>query len=315
MKRRNHLWIILVIAVVLALCCGSSTIAALLVGPAFLGGLRGVANDTIAIIDLQGVIVSGEGDGFTSGVIYADTTVNDLEMAANNPAVAAIVLDINSPGGSVFASAAIYEAVLACPKPVIARMGEVAASGGYYVACASDYILAHPATLTGSIGVIWEFTNAEELMDLLGIQTQIVKSGQHKDQGGYHRPLTEQELAMYQEIVDEAYEDFLQVVADGRGLPREQVRGLADGRVFSGRQAVELNLADAEGDLDDAIQVAAQMGNIEGPPRLLHIQRQPGLLDVFLSYFSRVERPPELALLEELMNADTARPQYLYIAP
>ncbi|NLG48817.1 MAG: signal peptide peptidase SppA, partial [Chloroflexi bacterium] len=283
------------------------------VGPAFLEGITGIAGNTVAILDLQGVIASGS--GLSGGTIYADTVVNDLEMAANNPAVAAIVLDINSPGGSVFASATIYEAVRACPKPVVAYMGEMAASGGYYIACGSDYILAHPATLTGSIGVIWQFTNAEKLLDMLGVQTQVVKSGQHKDQGGYHRPLTEQELEMYQEIVDEAYEDFLQVVADGRDLAPEQVRELADGRVFSGRQAVELSLADAEGDLDDAIAVAASMGNIEGTPSLLHIQHQPGLLDVFLSYFSSVQRPPEAALLEELLNADAARPQYLYVAP
>lgn len=315
MKRKSHLGIILVIVVVLLLCCGGTMTLVLLASPAILQGFEGSAGNTVAIIGLEGVITSGAGDGINRGTVYSEATIDDIEAAVENPSVAAIVLDINSPGGSVFASASIYEAVRNCPKPVVARLGEIAASGGYYVACGSDYIVAHPTTLTGSIGVIWEFTNVAELLDILGVQTQVVKSGDHKDEGGYYRPLTEEELQMYQSIVDEAYADFVQVVSEGRDLPEEQVLKLADGRVFSGKQALEAGLVDAEGNLDDAIDIAAQMGGIEGDVHLLRFQRQPGLLDAFLSYFSNAGQPKELAVLDELMGPDAALPQYLYVSP
>lgn len=320
MRSRAWLWLVLIVLLVLVLSCAScATLGLLTLGQP--GGVTPFARpvgDAIAVIEVKGAILTGKtppGLGSTA-IVYSERVIQDLWAAIADPSVKAIILDVNSPGGSVVGTTDIHRALVECPKPVITSMGEVAASGGYYIACATQYVLARPATTTGSIGVRWQFINAETLLRKLGVEVQIIKSGLHKDQGGWHRPLSPEEMAMYQAIVDQAYETFVQIVARGRNLDAEKVRGLADGRVFTGRQALALGLVDAEGNLDDAIQVAAQMAGIRGRPRLVRFEARPGLFDLLWGFASGLKRPTELALLEELLGArETPKLQYLYTGP
>lgn len=320
MKNKSAIWLVLFIAAALVLCCGGCMLLSLFTARSSGtgSGLAGGPGNGIAVIEVKGVIASGAGAGGVPqyGTVYADDVIQHVQRATGDASIGAIVLDINSPGGSVVGSVDIYRALRSSHKPIVASMGEVAASGGYYIACAAQRILARSATTTGSIGVIWQFTNAEELLRKLGVDTQIVASGEHKDEGGWHRPLDEEELAIYQSIVDQAYEDFLQVIVDNRDLPADRVRSLADGRIFSGRQALSLGLVDAEGNLDDAIEVAAQLGGIEGEPRILRFGRNPTFFDLFIGAMTRTDRPKELVLLQELLgDGGVPRLQYLYTGP
>lgn len=313
MKRRTWPWVVII---VLALCmfglCGCLILGVVV---SRLPTGSSVGSGTVAVIQVHGAILSGDspvGFGAESGA-YSGRIIRELEEATENPMVKAIVLDVDSPGGSVVASADIHRALLECYKPVVTSMGETAASGGYYIAAATQYIVARPATLTGSIGVIWEFTDASALLEKLGIELRSIKSGSFKDQGSIARPLSEQEVAMLQAIIDEAYDDFVQVIVEGRDLSQAEVRSIADGRVFSGRQAVALGLVDVEGNLDDAIAQAAELGGIEGEPAIYYYEQVPSLRDILGGFSMRAQEPAELVLLREL-TGDGSRPslQYLY---
>lgn len=321
MQRKSHGGVILLVLVILVLGCG----ACFAIGTLALVAWRGMGENVgrlmggaVAVIEVKGVIVSGSGGNSlgAQGRTYAQDVIKDLDKALANPDVKAIVLEVDSPGGSVVASADIYHALQASPKPVVTSMGEVAASGGYYIACATRHIVVRRDTITGSIGVIWQFSNAERLLKALGVEFQIIKSGKHKDEGGLHRPLTAEEMAMYQAIVDEAYGDFVGVVARGRNMAEERVRALADGRIFSGRQALSLGLADSEGNLDKAIEIAAELGGIQGKPRIVRFPKPVNPLQALTGLAARVNRPPELTLLEELLGmGGVPKLQYLYVAP
>jgi protease-4 len=212
--------------------------------------------------------------------------------------VKAVVVRVNSPGGSPVPSDEIYRALLAFEKPVVISMGDVAAPGGYYIACAGDHIIAHPDTLTGSIGVTSQFLTIEGLLEKVGVEAVVLTTGPRKDIGSPFREMTEEEKKVWQEILDQAYEDFVGVVVEARELPEETVRELADGSVYTGRQAVELGLADAVGTRDDAISKAADLGGIEGRPRVLELTPQPGLLEIFYSFQAR----STVAQLDELLG-------------
>ncbi len=317
MKRKSQGWIVaLIVVAVLVVGCGACGVLGTAAALAWRGtGRPGpMLGGAVAVVEVEGAIVSGSGNA--QGRAYAKQVIEDLEKALANPAVKAIVLEVNSPGGSVVASVDIYHALKASTKPIVTSMGEVAASGGYYIACATRHIVVRRDTLTGSIGVIWQFSNAEKLLKTLGVEFQVIKSGKHKDQGGLYRALTAEEVAMYQAIVDEAYGDFVSVVAEGRNMPEERVRALADGRVYSGRQALSLGLADSEGDLDKAIEIAAQLGGIEGEPRIIRFPKPVNPLQALIGLASRLYRPMELALLDELLGMGSASGlQYLYVAP
>jgi len=318
-KKRTWPWVVLVVLVMLVCSVCGCLAVGLLVSKAPGRGAKGAitGSGTVAVIEVQGTIVSGDGvTGFGSeSVAYAGRIIRELDDAVANPRIAAIVLDVNSPGGSVVASADIHRALIQCPKPVVTSMGETAASGGYYIACGTQYIVARPATLTGSIGVRWEFTDASVLLEKLGIEIYSIQSGAFKDQGSIARPLSEQEMEMLRGIIDEAYGDFVQVIVEGRGLEEAEVRAIADGRVLSGRQAVALGLVDAEGNLDDAIAQAAALAGIEGEPEIYYYERVPGLWDLLGGFTTRAQEPSELVLMRELMG-DRSRPalQYLYRA-
>jgi len=267
--------------------------------------------DAVAVIPLDGTITSAPQDYFiTQGITPA--RVADLLAQAADPAIKAVVVRINSPGGSVVASDEIYHALQKFDKPIVVWMGEMAASGGYYIACGSDYVFAHPDTLTGSIGVISQFLNAEELMDKVGVNAVVITSGPHKDIGSLFREMTEEEQALWKGIIDETYEGFVELVAQARNLPQEKVRELADGSVYTGRQALKLGLVDDVGTLDDAIAKAAELGGIEGKPRVVELRSTPTFLDLLYGFQSRSALPA----LEEILGwAGAPSLQFRFVGP
>ncbi len=211
----------------------------------------------VAIVDVSGVI-SGSAE-----------VVRQLKKYADDGSVKAIVLRIESPGGGVSPSQEIYDAVLEAKKQkrVVASMGTVAASGGYYIACAADSIVANPGSLTGSIGVIFEFPVFGELFKKIGVKTEVVKSGELKDVGSPTRPMTEKERVMLQSVINDTYDQFVEAVVKNRRMERSKVLALADGSVFTGRQAKVNGLVDRLGNFEDAIKLAGKMGGIAGEPK------------------------------------------------
>jgi len=227
----------------------------------------------VGVMEVNGAIVS------------SDETVNLIKKYRDNSAIKAIVLRVQSPGGGVAASQEIYQALknTAKIKPVVCSLGEVAASGGYYIACACDSIVANPGTLTGSIGVILEFMVAEELIKKVGLKFEVLKAGQNKDLGSPFRQMTPEERALLQNMIDDVHGQFIEAVAEGRQLSPDSVRLFADGRVFSGRQALALCLVDKMGTLEDAITMAAGMAGLKEKPRIFRERkRRPTLIDLLV---------------------------------
>lgn len=228
----------------------------------------GWVSDKIALIDVSGVIVNGPSGGFLSeGEHPVAFLLEKLEAARRDKAVKAVVLRLNSPGGSVTASDMMYEELLRfrqSGKPVVAMMMDVAASGAYYMACACDEIMAHPTTVTGSIGVIMQSVNISGTLSKIGVSTDAIKSGPNKDAGSPFRAMSEDERAIFQEMIDQFYARFVDVVERGRSkLNREQVLKLADGRVYTARQALDSGLIDRMGSLRDALDRAKELAGIK----------------------------------------------------
>ena len=223
----------------------------------------------VAVIDVTGIITK------------SDATIKLIHAYRDDPSVKAIVMRIDSPGGSVAPVQEIYTELEKIEKPIVASMGGSAASGGYYIACAADTILANPGTLTGSIGVIMQFTRMKGLYDKVGLEHQVIKSGQFKDTGSPFRTLTEAEQAVLQATVDDVYNQFVDTIAEARGdlLTRTEVVELADGRIFSGRQALNSKLIDQLGNLPDAIKIAGELGGIEGKPKVLRKEKKTSLFE------------------------------------
>ncbi len=290
MKDKPILWVFLafILGFALPVCScvgtGAITMAALSqLGQQPLPRTPGTG-DAVAVIRLDGTITAGAQDYLTTTGITPDRVRSLLDQAAVNPAIKAVVVRVNSPGGSVVPSDEIYRALLAYDKPVVVSMGDTAASGGYYIACGGDYVMAHPDTLTGSIGVISTFFNYEELLNKVGVEAVIIATGPRKDFGSPYRDMTEQEKEIWQGILDEVYENFVDVVVEARDLPEEEVREIADGRVVTGQQAKEIGLVDDVGTRQEAIDKAAELGNIVGQPRVIELKPQPTFLEMFYSF-------------------------------
>jgi len=211
------------------------------------------------------------------GIEDSEAVVEQLERMERDSSVRAVVVRLDSPGGGVAASQEIYEAVRRvrdAGKPVVASLGGVAASGAYYVACAADSIVSNPGTLTGSIGVIMTFPNTEELFRKVGLRFDVVKTGKFKDIGSMSRPMTDDERRLLEQVLGNVYEQFVDAISEGRGLDRAEILPLADGRIFSGDQALEYGFVDRMGDLDDSIRLAARMAAIEGRPSVVRKERR-----------------------------------------
>jgi protease-4 len=229
-------------------------------GPLDRGGIGVGGGDKIAIINIEGAIVGGgSGFGMFGLASGADDIARQIRRAGEDPSVKAIMLRINSPGGSAAASQELHAEVCKARengKIVVASMSDVATSGGYYVACASDKIVANPGTITGSIGVIFSQLQYSELLERYGIRANVIKSGKYKDIGSPLRNMTAEERQILQEMIDDIYIQFVRAVAEGRQMNESEVLELADGRILTGRQAKELGLVDELGNFQDAVDLA-----------------------------------------------------------
>ncbi len=242
-----------------------------------------LGGNKVVVIPLNGPIQSERTGLFFSGSVISPQLVrNQLERAKNDVAVKAIVLQIESPGGMVAACQEILNELSRVEKPVVISMGTVVASGGYYISAKADKIVALPGTLTGSIGVIAQVPNIKELYQKLGIEMEVFTGGKYKDMYAGLRELTPEERVIMQEMTDQLYDQFVQVVVKGRGLSEEKVRELATGQLYTGVQAKELGLVDELGGLNAAIDLAASLAGIEKPKVEYYKREVPSLLSSLL---------------------------------
>jgi protease-4 len=236
-----------------------------------------------------------------NGVIRdADTIIEQMIAFRNDRQIKAIILRIDSPGGGVGPSQEIYSETrrTSRKKKVVASLGSVAASGGYYIASAADSIVANPGTLTGSIGVLMEFVRVEELLKKIGVEMEVIKSGEFKDIGSPNRKMTLKEKEMLLTLLQDIRNQFVTAVSQGRNMPEEKVSELADGRIFSGRQAKGLGLVDSLGNFRDAVSVAKRLAHIKGEVKLVYPQKRRrsflwDLLfrDLMEAVLDRIDRP------------------------
>jgi protease-4 len=220
--------------------------------------------DKVGVVEIKGLITD------------AKETVLQLKGFRKDDDIKAIVLRINSPGGGVGPSQEIYAEVkkTTLTKKVVASMGAVAASGGYYVAAAADHLVANPGTMTGSIGVLMEFPNVENLFKKIGLSAVVLKSGDYKDTGSPLRKMTSEERDLLQGFIDNVHQQFVAAVAEGRKMSEESVLAIADGRILSGEQAQEIGLLDSLGTLEDAITIAGELGGVKGEPSVVYAEKK-----------------------------------------
>jgi protease-4 len=317
MKNRKTWYWIIGLAVVGLLICGGFIGLGLWIA-SFSGQGDLAFGDAVAIVRVEGTILPGEAPplspfGGGGNAAYSKEVIKNLEKAEEDEDVKAIVLAVDSPGGSVFASDEIALKIKEINKPIITSMGSLAASGGYYVSAPTDEIWAGPQTLTCSIGVISQFPNLEEFAKEYGVTFITIKSGKFKDLGNPFREFTEEDRALWQAIIDEAYAAFVDVVAEGRGLEVEAVRAMADGRVCTGKQALEAGLVDNLGYLPDVIDRAAELGGIEGEPRTIDYKREPSFFQALGASFNR---PSPVQELQQILHYHAGSPlMYLYTGP
>jgi len=256
-KKDRPITAVLAILGIAILCFGTvmAIILSLSHGMPFVG-----FGNKIGVIPVQGVIKN------------PDKILDQLIAFRRNSKIKAIILKINSPGGGVGPSQEIYRETrrTAKTKKVVASIGSLGASGAYYIASASDKIIANPGTLTGSIGVLMEFIRVEKLLKKIGIEMEVIKSGEFKDMGSPNREMTEAERRMLKSLIEDIRNQFITAVAQGRNMPREKVLELADGRIFSGREAKELGLVDYLGNFQDAVNLVKRMANIKGEVQLVY---------------------------------------------
>ena len=255
--------------------------------------------ERVALVTIEGVLLSSE------------HVVEELNDYAEDSSIKAIVLRIDSPGGGVVPSQEIFNAVKNAKKEgkkVVVSMGSVAASGGYYIAAAADKIVANPGTMTGSIGVKMEFMNVEKLLEKIGVQGMVIKSGEYKDVGSPFRGMTAQEKKLLQGVIDDVQSQFVEAVAQGRKLPEAQVRAIADGRIFTGRQALGLKLVDQMGDLEDSIRAAGELAGIRGKPKVTKKEKKLPFFD----YLKEETASWISDVVAQGMGKTSGRLQYLY---
>lgn len=284
MKRKTVVITIVIISCIFVFCFFGVVLLLAIAGDAGLE-FHGFG-PRVAVVELYGQIFDSR------------DLVRQIKRWTDDDAVKAIIIDIDSPGGAVAPSQEIYNQVLKARetgKVVVASLRSVAASGGYYVACAADMIVSNPGTLTGSIGVILTFPTAQKLFDKIGIRWETVKSGDLKDVGSWSRPMTPEEERMLKAVIDDSYEQFVEAVAEGRDRPMEEIYPLADGSIFTGRQAYNLGLVDTLGTYEDAVSIAGELAGLGPDPDIVkERKRQPSLIDLLQNFLSMAEKLPDL---------------------
>lgn len=271
--------------------------------------VSGSGTDRVVIIDVTGIIGS-EGE---FGGVSQSQLLSQIRQAGDDPLVKAVVLRVDSPGGGVVASNEIHEELKRLReqgKYLVVSMGSVAASGGYYIATAADSIYANPDTITGSLGVIITSVNYEEAFDKLGLEQVVYKSGKLKDILSPARDATDEEKAILQSFVDQAYQGFVDVIAEGRAIPREQVLQLADGRIYSGRQAQELHLVDELGNLESAIAGAKNLAGLGEDALVVRYRGNTSLQDIFFNSTAPQQPADPLGVREVLLPDQPLRLEY-----
>lgn len=330
--RRKRRWGLLIggaIATLLLFLTVGTVLLVVLVGPGGTGGggsaraaetfqeeyVSGEGAEKVAVLPVEGVIGSeAAGGALATPAATPETLRNGLRQAAEDERVRAVVLEIDSPGGGVTASARMRDEILefkeTSGKPVVVSMGDTAASGGYYISAPADHIVANPSTITGSLGVIISLLNYEEAQEKLGLREEVIKSGELKDIGSPANELTPEEREIFEELVAEDYDEFVRVIVEGRGLPEERVRELADGRIYSGRQAEDLGLVDELGDLEVAAGVAGELAGVDDAT-VVRYAREPGLAELLQARLAP-QKPEALKILEEAGLSTSPELQYLY---
>ena len=319
-SNRTPFWVLLSVSVgfLLPVCSCAVLFLVSMLGLSVVGngpavGISGTG-DAVAIIHVQGPITSGDESDFSTGAV-SGIIMSDLRAAADDPSVKAIVLRVDSPGGTVTGSAQIYEVVKEVEKPIVVSMVSVAASGGYYVSAPADHIIARPDTVTGSIGVILTLYDAEELLNEVGVDVTIIASGPNKALGTPWEELSPQQREILEAFVAESFEDFVRVVADGRGMSLDTVRELADGRIYTGRQALAVGLVDELGNLQDAIDKAAELGGISGEPRIVEYEHLPDFQTFLRGFSTRLNKSEADHIVDTITRFTTPSLEYRYVGP
>jgi len=301
-----------VVAVVLLLAVGGTTVPTAYDEEY----VAGDGPDKIAVVPVEGEIASADDSlGGTQPTTSPEGLADALRQAGQDTTVVGVVLEVNSPGGGVTASDEMHQSILDfrenTGKPVVVSMGDTAASGGYYISTAADRIVANETTLTGSLGVIIPLNNFAEAADKYGIKQVVIKSGKYKDMGNAFREMRPDEHEIFQSIVDGLYSEFVDVISEGRGIPEDRVREIADGRVYSGSQAKDLGLVDSFGDLDEASVTAGRLAGTEDTTVVRYVQ-QPTLTETLLARLAPQE--PQAQQIMEAAGLDLEpKPYYLYL--
>jgi protease IV len=278
--------------------------------------VSGEGSGKIAAIPVEGTIAAADSSlGGVQPTVTPEGLADALRQAADDPNVRAVVLEVNSPGGGVTASDEMHQSIVDfkedTDKPVVVSMGDTAASGGYYISAPADRIFANETTITGSLGVIFQLNNFTELADKYGYKQEVIKSGRFKDIGNSFRDITPEEREIFQNLVDQSYDEFVGVISSGRGIPEDRVREIADGRIYSGESAKRLDLIDSFGGLDEAAAEAAELADA-GETTLVRYIQAPTLTDTILSGIS--PRPTEAELLLDAAGIVLEpKPYYLYL--
>ncbi len=275
--------------------------------------VRGTGTNKIALLKLHGVIMQDGLADPASGIISATSVKAMIDKAKSDDQVKAVILDIDSPGGSVVPSVQIYEALkdLDQAKPIVALYsGEVAASGAVYLSMGARKIVSYPETLTGSIGVIAEFFDLSGLMEKYGVRQNVIKSGQFKDIGNPARAMTDAEEQLLQGLIDETYDQFVSVIVENRALAENTVREFADGRIFSGTQALELGMVDGLGDQDEAEQLAKELAGIT-EAQIVEYEEPLSFGSLFSFFGAKLQPTDPFGLINQRRNQPNLQLLYL----
>ncbi len=319
MRKKADILSALLLGCMLTTSAGCVTINLLpMPGPLQENALSGTGSEKVLVVELSGVISSADPRGLVDRPNLVAHVREVLTIAAKDQRVKALVIRVNSPGGTVTASDILYHEIRSFKEtrkiPVIVSIMDLGTSGGYYIAAAGDKIVAHPSSVTGSLGVIMLTVNASGLLEKIGVEATAVASGPKKDMGSPFRPMTSEERAIFQGVIDDFYAQFLRVIEQGRpNLTAEQVRELADGRIYSGEQARKLGLIDQVGYLEDAIALAKKEAGL-AEARVVTYQR-PGEYrhNIYSSFLGGGGPWAEWARLDLVTLVRSGAPQFMYL--